>query len=143
MNNAGEIERGARLERLWLNQLKGLQDSELLLFLQLRFRAGIVRGGIHGLGFVRTRSRIHIPRLDVDERVLAQLREVRAQSRFQLLHVDGFLDLVLHLRQRRNTGILVFGDLDDDEPLLRADRIGVFTRLQRENFVLEFLRQCA
>ena len=47
------------------------------------------------------------------------------------------------LAERRNAGLLVLGDLQDDKALLGADDVGNVARLHGESLVFEFLGQGA
>ena len=51
--------------------------------------------------------------------------------------------LALHVLQRRNAGVLVLGDLQDDEALVGADGLGVFAGLHGEHLLLQFLGEGA
>src|ERR1043166_9061717 len=89
------------------------ENSQLLLL----FLAGssLRNGrGVDGLGLIRTGRGVDVSGLDIDVSVFAQLGQVGAQSRFELLHVNRFLDTPRDFFQWRNASLLMLGSFQDD-----------------------------
>ena len=88
-------------------------------------------------------TRVYVPGLEVDKGFLAQLGQIGAQGRLQLLHVDGVLHTRFDLAKGRYAGLLVLGHLQNHETLLGADDVGNVASFHRESFIFEFLGECA
>ena len=76
-----------------------------------------------GLVWLALAPVVYVARLDVDERLFAQFRQILSQRRLQFLHVDGVLKLGADFVKGGMPALMVFGHFQDDEALLGSDHV--------------------